>query len=147
MNEIDIKTRQRVRAREAQLEARVDWHMSRVKGNLEYLKTDGIKILGSDVAKEVSASSPFLGKMICKLTGVQMPEKKGRGLLSRITGPRSSYSAREEERDGLNLASLTSGVMPALYTVGGMKILSYSLKGLGKIVRSGTRRVFGCKRK
>lgn len=142
-------TKLRLTAREQRLQARAHWHMDRAKGNLDYLRTNGVRIIGNDVAQNLATTSPLISKAVSYITGNKRRSNNNQEVKKRIigmvTGPRASYSTREMPKatDLLTLDGIKAAILPTLYTLGGMKLLSYSLKGTRKLVNGGIKRLFG----
>ncbi len=150
-----INTQQRLQERQNLLEQRASMQLDRAKGGLSYLRTDGLKILGAEVSNKltnkVADSSPIIGKILSLVGGNSGNTKSGNTHREPIDidRPRSSYSTRERRSEDKSSAflSIISALLPSLYTVGGMKLLSSSLKGGGKILRTIVKRILFKKRK
>lgn len=143
-------TQLRLAAREQKLQARADWHLEQVKTNMDYLRTDGLRLIGKDVADNVAPQSPVIAKVINYLTGNKKdtPEPK-KGLFGRTIGAPSNYGNRQTTTNAnpFSLEGLKATILPTLYTLGSMKLMSYSLKGTRSLAQAGLKRLFGFGRK
>ncbi len=135
----------RLRMREEKLQARADWHKERIKGNFDYLRSDGARIIGNDVAQNLATKSPILAKTISYITGNNNAHQEiKKGILGIFSSPRNSRSNQERINPNtlLTLDGIKTAILPTLYTLAGMKLLSYSIKGTRKLVMGGLKKLF-----
>lgn len=144
MNNTVPKHIQRLREREILLERRAGFHMERIKDTAEYVKTDGVRLIGGDFAESIEDQSPFVARLINAAVGNKPPKStqpKRRGLLSSLFG----RMRVGDSRGSSSFSAVGNAVMPFIYSLGELKLLSYSLKGAGKIMRYSFRNLFGRK--
>lgn len=145
MNKAEI-TQQRLREREQKLQARANWHLEQAKGNMNYLRTDGVRLIGSDVARDLSEKSPIMAKAVNFVTG----NRKANQSKPFGTFPRSQ---RVKNR-GMNIKlsdlrtfeGFKAAVLPIFFTLGSMKLMAVSLKGTRKLLGNSIKRVFGIRK-
>lgn len=152
MSNLTTVTQARLKAREDRLEARANMRLDRVKEKVNYLKSNSGKMVIDDAIDNLRKTSPGVGKVASIVSGLinkSRDKKVAKELAAERQGsnPTSSYSTREDQSQNGLLAGLKSYLLPTLYSIGGMKMFSYSLKGTGKILRSGVGRLFGGRRK
>lgn len=146
MNKFET-TQERLRMREAMLQARADMHLQQAKSKMDYLRTDGIRLVGNEVAQDLSTKSPIIAKAISYVTGNRESQKSTkRSLLNRYSNPRGNYIISSKHNNTLSLDGIKSAILPTLYTLGSMKLMAYSLKGTRKLVASGLNKLFGGKK-
>lgn len=137
--------KQRLLAREQLLEQRADDSIRRLRGKKQFLEDNGQEMITDEVIMNLTAANPMLGKLAGKLLGDNSSDAS------------KTYSKRREERGSYGLLS-SSGILsrfsrmgsvliPMLYTIGERKLLSYSFKGAGKLIRFTLRNLLGLKRK
>lgn len=148
----DLTAHERLRRRQAQLDQRAQWHIERAKGNLTYLRTNGPKMIKAELTEKVADSSPVIGKVMNFLGWNKSDRdtniRERRAIVSQEAGGSNYSESRYVQRGGASrLSRFASAILPSLYTLGGMQLLSTSLKGAGKVVRSGFGRLLRKKRK
>ena len=141
---------QRLAARMQRNELRAERAKRNMQDKLQYLRANGKNLVADEAVVQLSANNPFLGKILDKLIG----------------GPVSRFNQRAEEEQASNINAKKSGrtslfgsfltdrfvrlgsmVLPLLYTVGERRLLSYSLRGAGKLLRFGGRLLFRRRKK
>ena len=152
MSNLRTTTQARLKAREDRLEARANMRLDRVKEKINYLKSNSGKMVIDDAIDNLRKTSPGVGKIASFINGFisKNREKKVAKELAQErldSHPTSSFSTRDDQNQNGLLTGIKSYLLPTLYSLGGMRLLSYSLKGTGKILRSGVGRLFGRRRK
>lgn len=142
----------RLKAREDRLNARANMRLENVKEEITYLKNNSAPIIVNEALDKVQKQVPALGKLtnfVSKKFNDSQKKKAAKkiALEQNISRPTSSFSVREDQKENPILSTLKKNVLPMLYTLGGMQLMSYSLKGAGKMARSGVRRLFGLNKK
>lgn len=148
-----MTTQARLKARKDILEARANMRMESVKTNIDYLKSNGFGLMTTEAVGKITDNFPAFGRFTRPI--VSLVEKNRRKQTARQladermdSNPVSSYSAKDQiDTDASPLTLIKRRALPLLYTLGGMKMLSYSLRGAGKMARSGLRRLFIRRRK
>ena len=152
MSNLTTATQARLKAREDRLEARANMRLNRVKEKINYLKSNSGSIIVDEALDNLSQSSPVMAKVARFVSGI-VTKSRNKRVAKELTQeqtlshPTSSYSTRDGQSQSSLLSTVKSYLLPALYSLGGMQLLSYSLKGSGKILRSGISRLFGWRRK
>ena len=152
MSNLTTTTQARLKAREDRLEARANMRLDRVKEKINYLKSNSGKMVIDDAIDNLRKTSPGVGKIASFINGFisKNREKKVAKELAQERldiNPTSSFSTRDDQNQNGLLTGIKSYLLPTLYSLGGMRLLSYSLKGTGKILRSGVGRLFSRRRK
>lgn len=152
MSNLTTTTQARLKAREDRLEARANMRLDRVKEKINYLKSNSGKMVIDDAIDSLRKTSPGVGRIASFINGFinKNREKKVASELAQErldSNPTSSFSTRDDQNQNGLLSGIKSYLLPTLYSLGGMQLLSYSLKGTGRILRSGVGRLFGRGRK
>lgn len=136
---------QRLRAREQLLEQRARSYEQDLQYKQQYLKSDGKLMVTSEIVQNVASKNQFAGKITNKLLG--SPMSKGQ-LSSGKEHPKSKIlGAYDTEALQERLSRLGIVVIPVLLTIGGRKILSYSFRTAGTLIRRSFTRSLRRKRK
>lgn len=152
MSNLTTATQARLKAREDRLEARANMRLNRVKEKINYLKSNSGSIIVDEALDNLSQSSPVMAKVARFVSGL-VTKSRNKRVAKELTQeqtlshPTSSYSTRDGESQSSLLSTVKSYLLPTLYSLGGMQLLSYSLKGSGKVLRSGLGRLFRWRRK
>lgn len=136
------KYKQRLLERERQLEQKADDSIRQLKRKKDFLQENGKDVITDEIVIKVSEKSSFFGKIANKILGGGSPKN--------TTMPkRSKRSSGLLQSQGMlsRFSRMGSVLIPMLYTIGEKKLLSYSLKGGGKLIRFTFRNLFGRKRK
>lgn len=152
MSNLTTTTQARLKAREDRLEARANMRLDRVKEKINYLKSNSGKMVIDDAIDNLRKTSPGVGKIASFINGF-ISKNREKTVAKELaqerldSNPTSSFSTRDDQNQNGLLTGIKSYLLPTLYSLGGMRLLSYSLKGTGKILRSGVGRLFSRRRK
>lgn len=140
--------KQRLEERRRVLEFRAEKNMEELQAKGAYFSTNAVRLLADQISFELSAVNPFASKVISVIFGGTHGDASGEEKVLRRGGRRTRTSSLFNMYDVLNRFSrLGSVLLPFLYTIGERKLLSYSLKGAGKVLRFALRSLFGVRRK
>lgn len=132
---------QRLQERKAILEHRATIEETHLRRTASYIAKEAPQLIKIEVLDKVSDANPLLGKLLSSVAGIE-------------TSPRqqeATSNTGEQPQSDIPFAGLlnkaSSYLMPLIYSIGATKILSYSLRGAGALVRGGLRRFFGLRKK
>lgn len=143
----------RIKAREDRLEARANMRLENAKEKLNYIKNNSGPIIIDEALEKLGSNSPLLARLtrsVRRNLTAKRKKKASRELTDEQwhTTPTSTFSVRADKKENPVLAVIKNNILPMAYTIGGTQLLSYSLKGAGKMVRSGlSRLIFRRKRR
>lgn len=138
---------QRLEARKRLLQSRADGYQVQLKHDAQFLVSQTPQLLKVEVVEKVAESNPVVAKIIASILGLSGSKKQE----STISTIRSGTKDSDESTSPSPLRSLSrtlsTYILPAIYTVGTSRLLSYSLRSVGSLVRNGLKRVFGIRSK
>ncbi|MDN4754151.1 hypothetical protein QYZ87_06365 [Porphyromonadaceae bacterium W3.11] len=137
------KYKQRLLERERLLEQKADDSIRQLKRKKEFLQENGKDMITDEIVVNVSEKNSFLGKVANKILGGDSIKNTA------YKQKRSQRSSGLLLSDGVlsRFSRMGSVLIPMLYTIGERKLLSYSFRGAGKLIRFTLRNLFGLKRK
>lgn len=139
---------QRLAARVQQAELRSERAKIGIQNKLRYAQENGKNLVADEAIIKLSATNPLLGKILDKLIG---------GSVTRFNQRTSAEHSTQDSKKGHTslfgsflpdrFVRLGSMVLPLLYTIGERKLLSYSLRGAGKLLSFGAKLLFRRRKK
>lgn len=130
--------KQRINARKIMLEAEIEARQKQLQTDAQHFAATLPTTIKEEVLDEVKDTSPMVAKVLDLFQGSSVKKSKSR------SSSRTEQKSLLPLKAGQNLLRLA---LPIIYTIGSQKVLSYSLRSAGKLVRFGLRLLFGIRKK
>ncbi|MDO4695807.1 hypothetical protein [Porphyromonas sp.] len=126
-----IKPEVRLQMRKANLELRAQRSRERLIDNMEYAKSNVVNVVGREVVDAVGETSPFVAKVLSRFLPSDSTRKD-----------RYSSRATSGESSSWIWGTLKGGLLPLIFGITRHRLLSFSLRRTGGILRFILKRLF-----
>lgn len=127
--------KEQINSRRLMLEAEIATKEKQIEADLQYFISTLPSTIKEEVISDVKNSSPIMAKVMNLLQG---KSNKKSSNIDQVARPIVTSNAT---------CSLLQVALPIIYTIGSQKILSYSLRSAGKLIRFGLRQLLGVSKK
>ncbi len=128
----------RLQAKKQMLRRRAERSSARIQDNIDYARRNIVNVAGEQIVDVVESKNPFIAGIL----RVFLPSQRG-NRLSYDTPRHRSHIPTGQSPLGFSLSSIGELILPFIYGVGQQKLLSFGLRGFGKLLRVILRFLFG----
>lgn len=136
----------RLRAREQMLEMKAQNSLQELKNKEAYFQSNGKEMVTDEIVMGLYSTNPVLGKVAAKVLNQPSKNLNSQNPQGRRLQNRSS-SLLNADNVMSRFAKMGTIAIPLLLTIGERKLLSYSLKGAGKLIRFTLGNLFGIRKR